>query len=126
MSQARLDVVRAMAAMAWSDGRMDKKEMEKLRVLGKRMGLDMSERSKMEGFLRSRPSLDQVDFSGLNEKEQHAFYMLAVHYAYMDKRVKPGELKMLDTLAELLNVPPEVRATIDEKAKAQAASQAKK
>ncbi len=120
MSQARLDVVRAMAAMAWSDGRMDKKEMEKLRVLGKRMGLDASERSKMEGFLRSRPSLDQVDFSGLNEKERHAFYMLAVHYAYMDKRVKPGEKKMLDTLAELLGVPPEVRTAIDEKAKEQA------
>jgi len=120
MSQARLDVVRAMAAMAWSDGRMDKNEMEKLRVLGKRMGLDISERSKMEGFLRSRPSLDQVDFSGLNEKERYAFYMLAVHYAYLDKRVKPGEKKMLDTLAELLMVPVEVRTAIDEKAKNQA------
>lgn len=120
MSQARLDVVRAMAAMAWSDGRMDKKEMEKLRVLGKRLGMDASERSKMEGFLRSRPSLDQVDFSELNEKERHAFYMLAVHYAYMDKRVKPGEKKMLDTLAGLLAVPPDVRAAIDEKAKTQA------
>ena len=119
MSQARLDVVRAMAAMVWSNGRMDKKEMENLRVLGKRIGLDVSERSKMEGFLRSRPSLDQVDFSGLNEKERHAFYMLAVHYAYMDKRVKPGERKMLDTLADLLSVPPDVRASIDEKIKAQ-------
>jgi uncharacterized membrane protein YebE (DUF533 family) len=124
MSQARLDVVRAMAAMAWSDGRMDKNEMEKLRVLGKRMGLDVSERSKMEGFLRSRPSLDQVDFSGLNEKERQAFYMLAVHYAYLDKRVKPGEKKMLDTLAELLMVPLDVRTTIDENA--QAMAQAKK
>jgi len=122
MSQARLDVVRAMAAMAWADGRMDKKEMEKLRVLGKRMGLDASERSKMEGFLRSRPSLDQVDFSGLNEKERHAFYMLAVHYAYMDKRLKPGEKKMLDTLASLLSVTPDVRAAIEAKAKDQATS----
>ncbi len=120
MSQARMDVVRAMAAMAWADGRMDKNEMEKLRVLGRRMGLDISERSKMEGFLRSRPSLDQVDFSGLNEKERYAFYMLAVHYAYLDKRVKPGEKKMLDTLAELLMVPVEIRTAIDEKAKLQA------
>ncbi len=126
MSQARLDVVRAMAAMAWSDGRMDKNEMEKLRVLGKRMGLDVSERSKMEGFLRSRPSLDQVNFSGLNEKERQAFYMLAVHYAYLDKRVKPGEKKMLDTLATLLMVPLEVRTAIEEKAKAQAQAQSKK
>jgi uncharacterized membrane protein YebE (DUF533 family) len=115
MSQARLDVVRAMAAMAWSDGRMDKKEMERLRVLGQRLGLDASERSRMEGFLRSRPSLDQVDFSGLNEKERHAFYMLALHYAYMDRKVKPGEQKMLETLGDLLSVPADVRASIEEK-----------
>lgn len=120
MSQARLDVVRAMAAMAWADGRMDKKEMEKLRVLGQRMGLDASERSKMEGFLRSRPSLDQVDFSELNEKERHAFYLLAAHYAFLDKRMKPGEKKMLDTLGDLLNVPSEVRMTIEVQIEAQA------
>jgi uncharacterized membrane protein YebE (DUF533 family) len=119
MSQARLDVVRAMAAMAWSDGRMDKKEMERLRVLGQRIGLDASERSRMEGFLRSRPSLDQVDFSGLNEKERHAFYMLALHYAYMDRKVKPGEKKMLETLGDLLGVPAEIRASIEEKVLAQ-------
>ena len=119
MSKATLDIVRAMAVMAWSDGRLDKKEMEKLRVLGKRLGLDVSERSRMEGFLRSRPSLDGIDFQALNDKEKSAMFMMAVHYAFMDGRVKPGEKKVLDQLSQMLGITPEQRAAIEQQVKDQ-------
>ncbi len=117
MSQDRLNVVRAMAAMAWSDGRMDKKEKEKLRKLARRMLSDPQEQAKVEGFLMSRPTLDGITFGELNDKERQALYLLAAHYAYMDGRVKPGEQKVLDTLGEMLQVPPETRASLEQQVK---------
>ena len=112
MSQARLNIVRAMAAMAWSDGRMDKKEMEKIRLLAKRVGLDANGRSKAEGFLRSRTNLEGMSFEELNDKERSALYLMAAHYAYMDGRIKPGEQKVLDKLAELLAIAPDAAAQL--------------
>jgi len=118
MSQDRLNVVRAMAAMAWSDGRMDKKEKEKLRALARKLLPDPGEQSRVEGFLMSRPSIDGITFGDLNPKEREALYLLAAHYAWMDGRVKPGEQKILDTLAALLQVEPTARAAIEEQVKA--------
>ena len=116
MSQDRLNVVRAMAAMAWSDGRMDKKEKEKLRLLARRILSDPQEQAKVEGFLMSRPNLAGITFGDLNEKEREALYLLAAHYAFMDGRVKPGERKILDALGDLLQVPPTTRTAIEEQA----------
>ncbi|MFH2006272.1 MAG: DUF533 domain-containing protein [bacterium] len=115
MSKGRLDIVKAMAAMAWSDGRMDKKEIEKIRVLAKRMGLEAGDRAKVEGFVRSKPHIDDLDFSELNDKERHAMYLMALHYAHMDGQVKPGEQKVLDKLAELLHVPVQIKAELEQK-----------
>ena len=111
MSQERLNIVKAMAAMAWSDGRMDKKEKEKLRILAKRMDLDAPMRSTVEGYLISRPSIASVNFDGLNEKEANALFLMALHYAYMDGRINGERLQqMVDTF----------RLTIAEEAEQQA------
>jgi uncharacterized tellurite resistance protein B-like protein len=118
MSESAMKVVKAMAAMAWSDGRLDAKEKEKLRLLAKKVGLDASERSRVEGFLMSRPSLDEVTFDELSEKERQAFFLLAVHYAYLDGTAAPGEVKVLDRLAELLVITKEARSAIETQVKA--------
>lgn len=119
MSNARLNIVRAMAGMAWADGRMDKKEKEKLRVLAKRIGLDASQRSTVEGYLISRPSIEDLTFDELNEKERQALFLMAVHYAFMDNRLRPGEKQVLDLLAGALDISAEERARIEETVKAQ-------
>jgi uncharacterized membrane protein YebE (DUF533 family) len=119
MSNARLNIVRAMAGMAWADGRMDKKEKEKLRVLAKRIGLDASQRSTVEGYLISRPSIEDLTFDELNEKERQAMFLMAVHYAFMDKRLRPGEKKVLDLLAQALDISAELRAQMEETVRAQ-------
>jgi uncharacterized membrane protein YebE (DUF533 family) len=118
MSESAMKIVKAMAAMAWSDGRMDAKEKEKIRLLAKRVGLDAGERSKVEGFLMSRPSLEGLTFEELNEKERQAFFLLAVHYAYMDGTAAPGEVKVLDRLAEALMITNEARTAIETQVKA--------
>jgi len=118
MSESRIQIVKAMAAMAWSDGRMDSKEKERIRVLAKRMGLDAGERSKIEGFLMSRPNIDGLTFGELNEKERAALFLLSVHYAYLDGVAQPGEVRVLDRLAELLMITPEARAAMEAQVKA--------
>lgn len=118
MSQARLNVVRAMAAMAWSDGKMDKKEKEQLRLLAKRVLPDPGEQAQMEGFLMSRPSLDGITFEELNDKERQAMFLLAAHYAYMDGRCKPGEKQVLDQLGALLGLDTATREQVEAQVKA--------
>lgn len=119
MSQARLNVVRAMATMAWSDGRMDKKEKEQLRLLAKRVLPDPSDQSKVEGFLMSRPSMEGVTFDDLNDKERQALFLLAAHYAYMDGHCKPGEQQVLDQLGALLGLDAATCAQVVEQVRAQ-------
>ena len=117
MSQSRLKVIQAIAALAWSDGYMDDKEKEKLRLLGKRMDLNDEEKNKMETFLKDRPTLDGLSFEELNEREQQAMYLLAAHYAFMDGLVWSGEQKILDKLAELLRITPEIRSQLENQAR---------
>jgi uncharacterized membrane protein YebE (DUF533 family) len=119
MSQARLNVVRAMAAMAWSDGRMDKKEKEQLRLLAKRVLPDPSDQSRVEGFLMSRPSMEGVTFDDLNDKERQALFLLAAHYAYMDGQCRPGEKQVLDQLGTLLGLDTATQAAVEAQVKAQ-------
>ena len=66
----------------------------------------------------SIPHIEGMDFSALNEKERQAMYLMALHYAHMDGRVKPGEQKVLDTLAGMLEITPEQSAQMVEALKA--------
>jgi len=113
MSQDRLKVIQAIAALAWSDGYLDDKEKEKLRRLGKRMDLKKEEMTKMELFFEECPSLEGLSFDELNEKEKQAMYLLAAHYAYMDGLVWSGEQRVLDKIADLLRISPEIRTKIE-------------
>jgi uncharacterized membrane protein YebE (DUF533 family) len=115
MSQSRSKVVKAIAALAWSDGYLDEEERDKLRRLGEKMGLDDRERFDLKGYLEVAPSLDGISFDELEEKERQAMYLLALHYAYLDGLVWSGEQRVLDTLASLLRLSPEVRASLEKK-----------
>ena len=115
MSQSRSKVLRAIAALAWSDGYLDEEERGKLRKLGEKMKLDDRERLDLEGYLEVAPSLDGISFDELEEKERQAMYLLALHYAYLDGLVWSGEQKVLDALADLLRLSPEARASLEKK-----------
>jgi uncharacterized membrane protein YebE (DUF533 family) len=117
MSQSRLKVVRAIAALAWSDGYLDEQERGKLRRLGEKLGLDDTEKKELESYLAAAPSLDDIAFDELNEKERQAMYLLALHYAYLDGLVWSGEKKILERLSALLRLSPEVCASLEMKVK---------
>ncbi|MCD6496799.1 MAG: TerB family tellurite resistance protein [Deltaproteobacteria bacterium] len=102
--QDRLKVVKAMAVMAWSDGRMDEREAKAIRTLAKRMDLDAHGRSVLEGYLLSRPSLDGVQFDDLSDKEREALMLAAVHFAYLDGNVAPAERQVLVQFARRLQI----------------------
>ena len=118
MSQSRLNVVRAIAAIGWADGYLDDKEKKKLRRLTEKMGLDDTEKLEVEGYLEVAPSLDDIAFDELNDKERQAMYLLALHYAYLDGLVWSGEKKVLDQLAALLQLSQETCALLEIKVRA--------
>lgn len=115
--QDKLKVVKAMAVMAWSDGHMDEREAKAIRALSKRMGLDVQGRSAVEGYLRSRPSISGLKFEGLEQKEREALMLAAVHFAYMDGHVAPGERQVLVRFAESLGVDDERLSQMEAQAK---------
>ena len=117
MSESRLKVVRAIAALAWSDGYLDDEEKGKLRRLADKLGLDQAGRAELEDYMQSAPSLEEMAFDELNQKERQAMYLLALHYAYLDGLIWSGEKKILDHLAALLGLSPEQRAMLESKVK---------
>jgi uncharacterized membrane protein YebE (DUF533 family) len=114
----KLKVVKAMAAMAWSDGHMDEREAKAIRALSARMQLDGHGRSVVEGYLRSRPSIQSLHFEGLTEKERDALMLAAVHFAYLDGRVAPAEREIMLKFGERLGIDEHKLAQMEEKAKA--------
>jgi uncharacterized membrane protein YebE (DUF533 family) len=119
MSQSRLNVVRAIAALGWSDGYLDDQEKQKLRRLAEKVGLDEAEKREVDGYLEVAPSLDDIAFDDLDDKERQAMYLLALHYAYLDGLVWSGEKKILDQLAALLQLAPETCALLEIKVRSQ-------
>ena len=112
--QDKLKVVKAMAAMAWSDGRIDEREAKALRALAKRMKLDAHGRSAVEGYLISRPSIQGLRFDDLDDKEREALLLVAVHFAYLDGFMAREERQVLAQFAERLGLSQEALARMEE------------
>ncbi len=113
----KLNVVKAMAVMAWSDGNMDEREAKNIRALAARMGLDARGRSAVEGYLRSRPSISGLKFQDLQQKERDAIMLAAVHFAYLDGSVAPGEREVLVKFARCLEIDEEELLKMEEQVK---------
>jgi uncharacterized membrane protein YebE (DUF533 family) len=114
MSGDRLNVVRAMAALAWADGYLDREERGKILGLAGKMGLSEVEMGEVRAWLEASPSLDEISFGELSERERQAMYLLALHSAYLDDLVWSGEREVLARLAEMLEISPEVREKLEE------------
>lgn len=112
----KLKVVKAMAVMAWSDGYMDEREAKNIRALSRRMGLDAHGTSAVEGYLRSRPSIAGLTFEGLEQKERDAIMLAALHFAYLDGSVTPGERQVLVKFAKALGIDEEGLTQMEERA----------
>lgn len=110
----KLNVVKAMAVMAWSDGNMDEREAKNIRAFAERMGLDARGRSAVEGYLRSRPSISGLNFEDLEQKERDAIMLAAVHFAYLDGAVTPGERDVLVRFADSLGIDAENLVKMEE------------
>jgi uncharacterized membrane protein YebE (DUF533 family) len=113
MSGVRLNVVRAMAALAWADGYLDQEERGKILGLAGKMGLGEAEMVEVRAWLNEAPSLDEISFGELSERERQAMYLLALHNAYLDDLVWSGEREVLVRLAEMLGISPDVREQLE-------------
>lgn len=101
----------AIAAVAWSDGRMGKDEAEGLLRAAREAGVDASGLAEIERATTSRIDLSSVGTDDLLPFDAALTYALASWLARLDGVVKPEEHASLMALAKLCGLDPKVRDT---------------
>jgi tellurite resistance protein len=99
-----LEVIRVMAALAWSDGVIDSAEGDALRRLIERAGLPDDARWQAMNFVEFETRLGDINLDALSEGERRAMYRAAEALAVVDERLDPAEEKVLARLRTSLHV----------------------
>ena len=109
-SPFELTLVRAMVGAAKSDGHIDAPEQQRLFAEVERLNLDADAKAYVFDLL-TRDVDPQSLAAAVDTPEQGAELYLAARLAIDPDQ--PAERAYLDTLAERLRLPPELRATLD-------------
>jgi uncharacterized tellurite resistance protein B-like protein len=99
-----LEVIKVMAALAWSDGVLDAAEGEALRKLIERAGLPDDARWQAMNYVEFETKLGEINLDALTEDERRATYRAAEALAMIDDRRDPSEEKVLARLRASLHV----------------------
>ncbi len=140
-----LEVIRVMAALAWSDGVIDSAEGDALRRLIERAGLPDDARWQAMNYVEFETRLGEINLDALSESERRVMYRAAEALAVVDAHLDASEEKVLARLRSSLHVrredvealpppptappgpgPAKVRAKTRKPAKARPRSRAKK
>lgn len=97
-----LDSFRALAAVAWADGRMSKDEASGLLHAARALGLSDDDVGKVEAATKEKVSLDDVDVSALSAWERLLTYGIATWLSRLDGVQQAAEVESLATLAQKL------------------------
>jgi len=99
-----LEVIRVMAALAWSDGVLDSAEAEALRKLIERAGLPDDARWQAMNYVEFETRLGEINLDALSEEERRSMYRAAEVLAMIDEHRDPAEEKVLARLRASLHV----------------------
>ena len=99
-----LEVIRIMAALAWSDGVLDQAEADALRHLIERAGLPDDARWQAMNYVEFETRLGEINLDALSELERRAMYRAAEVLAMIDEHRDPAEEKVLARLRAALHV----------------------
>jgi uncharacterized tellurite resistance protein B-like protein len=102
--QDLLEVIRVMAALAWSDGVLDQAEADALRKLIERAGLPDDARWQAMNYVEFETKLGEINLDALSEEERRAMYRAAEVLAMIDEHRDPAEEKVLARLRASLHV----------------------
>lgn len=99
-----LEVIRVMAALAWSDGVLDQAEADSLRRLIERAGLPDDARWQAMNYVEFETKLGEINLDALSEDERRSMYRAAEALAVIDDHLDAAEEKVLARLRAALHV----------------------
>lgn len=115
MSEHRFgrDVFLALAAVAWADGELAAEEADAIVRTAVEEGLDIDEIAAVEDATKRPFSLDAIDLTRMSDADRVFVYAVASWMTRVDGQVFVEELEALETLGEMLGVPPAWREHAD-------------
>ena len=115
MSEHRLgrDVFIALAAVGWSDGRLDAEEADAIVRTALEEGLDLDEIAAIEQATKAPLDLSFIDRSQLTKVDRLFVYAVASWMVRLDGVLDDREIEALRRLGDLLKLPPAPRDHAD-------------
>ena len=98
------DTLLALAALAWSDGKLDPREAAGIRSAAQQLSLPNNERSLLEEALTKTVSLDQVETVRMTRLTRLFTYAAACWIAELDGGLSAAEQGALDLLGDRLGL----------------------
>jgi uncharacterized membrane protein YebE (DUF533 family) len=116
MSEHKLgrDVFLALAAVGWSDGKLDAEEADAIVRTALESGLEMEEIADIEKATKAPIDLSVIDRANLSKADRLFIYAVASWIVRLDGVVHGSELDALRRLGDLLKVPERPREHADQ------------
>jgi uncharacterized membrane protein YebE (DUF533 family) len=99
------DVFLALAAVGWSDGKLDAEEADAIVRTALEEGLDLDEIDAIEKATKAPTALDAIDLAGLTKADRLFVYAVASWMVRLDGVLDDREIEALRKLADLLKIP---------------------
>jgi uncharacterized membrane protein YebE (DUF533 family) len=98
------DTLLALAAMAWSDGKLDPREAEGLRSAARQLGVAGDDLKVLEQALSQAVTLDEVETVRMTRLTRLFTYAAACWMAELDGALTPAEERLLGLLGDRLGL----------------------
>jgi uncharacterized membrane protein YebE (DUF533 family) len=115
MSEAKLgrDVFIALAAIGWSDGKLDEEEADAIVRTAVEEGLEIEEIEEIEAATKNAVELGTIDRSTLSKADRLFVYAVASWMTRLDGVTVEAETAALDRLGTILRIPDRPREHAD-------------
>jgi tellurite resistance protein len=107
MHEQDFAVLEALVPVAWADGSFGERERELFSELVSAYDPSEADRAKLLAFANQRRTLDDINLTNLSFGDRRIVLHHAALMVHADGNVDPEETKMLQALAQRLNVPSE-------------------
>jgi uncharacterized membrane protein YebE (DUF533 family) len=99
------DVFMALAAVGWSDGKLDSEEADAIVRTALEEGLDLDEIAAIEKATKQPLSLSFIDRSQMTKADRLFVYAVASWMVLLDGVLHEGEIAALEKLGDILKIP---------------------
>jgi len=106
-------MLRLLAAVCWSDGKLADAEQAALERLINAADLDGSERAEARSWFVTPVEIDEADIDALSENQRLATYQAAVRVALSDQDIAEAEQVVLDRVRHALQISAEQALEIE-------------